>query len=77
MWDKDDEPALDFVMTVSNLRSICFHIERNIEIRREIHGRQLHTGLMVLQLNLLRRLTKLTEQKSSKKEIAELFKAAV
>lgn len=27
-WDKDDETALDFVVAASNLRSLCFNIER-------------------------------------------------
>lgn len=28
VWDKDDDPALDFVTAVSNFRSFCFDIER-------------------------------------------------
>ena len=89
VWDKDDEPALDFVTAVSNLRSICFHIERKSKFDvKSMAGNIIPAisstnsiigGLMVLQLiNLLKRLTKLTEeQKSNKKEIAELFKATV
>lgn len=89
VWDKDDEAALDFVTAVSNLRSICFHIERKSKFDvKSMAGNIIPAisstnsiigGLMVLQLiNLLKRLTKLTEeQKSSKSEIAELFKSTV
>lgn len=89
VWDKDDEPALDFVTAVSNLRSICFHIERKSKFDvKSMAGNIIPAisstnsiigGLMVLQLmNLLKRLTKLSdEQKANKKEITELFKATV
>ena len=89
VWDKDDEPALDFVTAVSNLRSICFHIERKSKFDvKSMAGNIIPAisstnsiigGLMVLQLiNLFKRLTKLTEEQTmSKKEISELFKSTV
>lgn len=89
IWDKDDEPALDFVTAVSNLRSFCFHIEPKSKFDvKSMAGNIIPAisstnsiigGLMVLQLiNLSKRLAKLTdEQRSNKKEISELFKSTI
>lgn len=89
VWDKDDEAALDFVTAVSNLRSLCFHIERKSKFDvKSMAGNIIPAisstnsiigGLMVLQLiNLLKKLSALTEeQKLNKKEVANLFKSTV
>lgn len=67
VWDKDDENALNFVTSVSNLRSHCFHIERKSKFDvKSMAGNIIPAisstnsivgGLMVLQIiNLLRKL---------------------
>jgi ubiquitin-like 1-activating enzyme E1 B len=80
VWDKDDEPALNFVTAVSNLRSLCFHINRKSKFDvKSMAGNIIPAisstnsivgGLITLQcLNILRNL------KDSEKDKNESNKA--
>ncbi|KAI1301353.1 SUMO-activating enzyme subunit 2 [Halotydeus destructor] len=85
VWDKDDEPALDFVTAVSNFRSHCFSIEKKsrfdvksmagniipaISSTNSIVG-----GITVLQaINLLRCFPKNLTDKVDKEKFAEMVR---
>ncbi|XP_054160910.1 SUMO-activating enzyme subunit 2-like isoform X2 [Oppia nitens] len=84
VWDKDDEPALDFVTAVSNLRSFCFHISRKSKFDvKSMAGNIIPAisstnsivgGLMILQcLNVLRNITKRDSGMAKEEADKELY----
>jgi ubiquitin-like 1-activating enzyme E1 B len=87
VWDKDDETALNFVTSVSNLRSHCFHIERKSKFDvKSMAGNIIPAisstnsivgGLMVLQIiNLLRKLETIPDdQKSDSATVQQAYRS--